>query len=208
MNRLRGEEPTGQTREIDQVIAIMSGKGGVGKSSVAGLLAAALQRRGPQVVVLDADITGPSIPKMFGVHQQPTSSPSGILLVESRTGIKLMSINLLLQDKGQPVVWRGPLIGRAIEQFWRDIAWGKLDYLIIDLPPGTSDAVLTVAQMLPVKGIVLVDIPTRPGRHGGQKSRPDGHSAGGSDHRAGGEYEPRRMPGMWDGHQCVWPEPN
>ena len=137
----------------------MSGKGGVGKSSVAGLLAAALRREGFEVGVLDADITGPSIPKMFGIHHPPDSNAQGILPVVSRTGIKLMSINLLLSDEGQPVVWRGPLIGRAIEQFWRDIVWGELDYLIIDLPPGTSDAALTVAQTLPVKGYVLVTSP-------------------------------------------------
>jgi Mrp family chromosome partitioning ATPase len=111
------------------------------------------------VGVLDADITGPSIPKMFGVSGSPAFGPDGMMPVLSQTGIKLMSINLLLQDEGQPVVWRGPLIGRAIEQFWRDIAWGELDYLIVDLPPGTSDAALTVAQLLPVNGIVLVTSP-------------------------------------------------
>jgi Mrp family chromosome partitioning ATPase len=159
MVRLRGEEPTRDRQRVGHVIAVMSGKGGVGKSSVAGLLAAALRREGSRVGVLDADITGPSIPKMFGVHHPPTASPQGILPVKSRTGIKLMSINLLLQDEGQPVVWRGPLIGRTIEQFWQDIVWGDLDYLVIDLPPGTSDAALTVMQMLPVKGFVLVTSP-------------------------------------------------
>jgi Mrp family chromosome partitioning ATPase len=159
MLRMRGEQPVEHTQRIDRVIAVMSGKGGVGKSSVAGLLAATLRRRGFQVGILDADITGPSIPKMFGAHTPPASSPQGILPVESRTGIKLMSINLLLQDEGQPVVWRGPLISRAIEQFWRDNVWGDLDYLIVDLPPGTSDAALTVSQMLPLKGVVLVTSP-------------------------------------------------
>jgi Mrp family chromosome partitioning ATPase len=137
----------------------MSGKGGVGKSSVAGLLASSLRRRGLEVGILDADITGPSIPKMFGVHQQPVGGLEGILPVESRLGIKLMSINLLLPDENQPVVWRGPLISRAIQQFWSDIAWGDLDVLVVDLPPGTSDASLTVTQSLPLNGIVLVTSP-------------------------------------------------
>jgi len=147
------------SRRIDSVIAVMSGKGGVGKSSVAVLLASALERRGFRVGVLDADITGPSIPKMFGAQHPPTPDPDGILPVQSRTGIKIMSINLLLPDTDQPVVWRGPLISRAIEQFWRDILWGDLDFLIVDLPPGTADAALTVMQSLPLDGIVLVTSP-------------------------------------------------
>jgi Mrp family chromosome partitioning ATPase len=144
---------------IGKVLAVMSGKGGVGKSSVAGLLASALQRRGMQIGILDADITGPSIPKMFGIHQTPDAGPQGIFPVISRTGIRLMSINLLLPNEDQPVVWRGPLIGRAIQQFWSDILWGDLDVLIVDLPPGTADAALTVMQSLPLHGIVLVTSP-------------------------------------------------
>jgi Mrp family chromosome partitioning ATPase len=147
------------SRRIRNVIAVMSGKGGVGKSSVAVLLASALHRRGFDVGVLDADITGPSIPMMFGAQQPPEPDPNGILPVQSSTGIKIMSINLLLPDTDQPVVWRGPLISRAIEQFWRDILWGDLDYLIVDLPPGTADAALTVMQSLPLDGIVLVTSP-------------------------------------------------
>jgi Mrp family chromosome partitioning ATPase len=144
---------------VRRVLAVMSGKGGVGKSSVAGLLASSLRQRGLQVGVLDADITGPSIPKMFGAHQLPVGGPEGILPIQSRTGIKLMSINFLLPDEDQPVVWRGPLISRAIQQFWSDIAWGDLDVLVVDLPPGTSDASLTVMQSLPLDGIVLVTSP-------------------------------------------------
>jgi len=144
---------------INKVIAVMSGKGGVGKSSIAGLLASALHQRGYQVGILDADITGPSIPMMFGAYQMPVSGLQGILPVSSRAGIKLMSINLLLSDKDQPVVWRGPLIGRAIQQFWSEIEWGELDFLIVDLPPGTADASLTVMQSLPLDGIVLVTSP-------------------------------------------------
>lgn len=147
------------SRRIGNVIAVMSGKGGVGKSSVAVLLASALRRRGYRVGVLDADITGPSIPMMFGAQQPPQYDPQGILPVQSHKGIKIMSINLLLPDTDQPVVWRGPLISRAIEQFWRDILWGDLDFLIVDLPPGTADAALTVMQSLPLDGIVLVTSP-------------------------------------------------
>jgi len=144
---------------VSIVLAVMSGKGGVGKSSVAGLLAAALRRREYLVGILDADITGPSIPMMFGANQMPMAGSQGIFPVNSRTGIKLMSINLLLPDKDQPVVWRGPLIGRAIQQFWSEIEWGKLDFLIVDLPPGTADASLTVMQSIPLDGIVLVTSP-------------------------------------------------
>ncbi len=125
---------------IAKVLAVISGKGGVGKSSVTGLLATELHRQGWRVGVLDADITGPSIPKMFGVFDLPVGGAGGIQPVELHTGIKIMSINLLLPDKNQPIVWRGPLISRAIQKFWSDIAWGDLDFLIVDLPPGTADA--------------------------------------------------------------------
>lgn len=151
--------PSKSGARVRRVLAVMSGKGGVGKSSVAGLLASSLRKRGLRVGVLDADITGPSIPKLFGVHQLPEVGPEGILPIESCLGIKLMSINLLLPDENQPVVWRGPLISRAIQQFWSDIAWGDLDVLIVDLPPGTSDASLTVMQSLPLDGVVLVTSP-------------------------------------------------
>jgi Mrp family chromosome partitioning ATPase len=145
---------------IEHVIAVMSGKGGVGKSLVAGLLAVALRREGHQVGILDADITGPSIPRMFfPTRQWPKGSPLGILPVESKTGIKVMSINLLLHSEDQAVIWRGPLISGAIKQFWGDVVWGDLDYLIVDLPPGTSDAALTVMQSLPLSGVVLVTSP-------------------------------------------------
>lgn len=144
---------------VRRVLAVMSGKGGVGKSSIAGLLASSLRKRGLRVGILDADITGPSIPKMFGVHQLPTGGLEGIQPIISRKGIKLMSINFLLPDEDQPIVWRGPLISRAIQQFWSDIAWGDLDVLVVDLPPGTSDASLTVMQSLPLGGIILVTSP-------------------------------------------------
>jgi Mrp family chromosome partitioning ATPase len=154
---------TGLAEEVNRVkhvIAVLSGKGGVGKSTVAALLAVALRREGHRVGLLDADITGPSIPKMFFPTQRhPNNSPQGILPVESETGIGIMSINLLLPSEDQAVIWRGPLIGKAIQQFWGDVFWGDLDYLIVDLPPGTADAALTVMQSIPLDGVVLVTSP-------------------------------------------------
>jgi len=145
--------------EIDNVIAVMSGKGGVGKSLVASLAAVALTRCGYEVGILDADITGPSIPKMFGIVDRPGGNDTGILPVTSRSGIEIMSINLLLPSEDDAVIWRGPLIGRAITQFWEEVLWGKLDYLIVDLPPGTADAPLTVMQSLPISGVLIVFTP-------------------------------------------------
>ncbi|OGO19704.1 MAG: ATP-binding protein [Chloroflexi bacterium RBG_16_50_9] len=144
---------------IDRVLAVMSGKGGVGKSLVSSLVAIALKRRGYEVGILDADITGPSIPKMFGLKVLPSGNEGGLLPVLSRSGIEVMSINLLLPSEDEAVIWRGPLIGRAITQFWEEVLWGKLDYLIVDLPPGTADAPLTVLQSLPVSGIIIVFTP-------------------------------------------------
>lgn len=144
---------------IRRVVAVMSGKGGVGKSLVSALLAVALRREGLQVGVLDADITGPSIPKMFGLRGAPPVGPVGILPAGTRTGIKVMSINLLLPADDEAVIWRGPLISSAIKQFWGNVLWGDLDWLVVDLPPGTSDAALTVMQSLPLSGVVLVSSP-------------------------------------------------
>jgi len=148
-----------ELNQIQRVIAVMSGKGGVGKSLVAGLIAVALRRQGSEVGILDADITGPSIPKMFGIKERPGGSSTGILPVLSRSGIEVMSFNLLMPQEDEAVIWRGPLISRAITQFWEDVVWGRLDYLVVDLPPGTSDASLTVMQSLPVAGIVIVSTP-------------------------------------------------
>jgi Mrp family chromosome partitioning ATPase len=145
--------------DVKHVVAVMSGKGGVGKSSVAALLAVALRRQGKRVGVLDADITGPSIPKMFGLHDPPPMGPLGIIPAETSGGIRVMSINLLLREENEAVIWRGPLISGAIRQFWGDVVWGDLDYLIVDLPPGTSDASLTVMQSMPLNGVVLVTSP-------------------------------------------------
>jgi Mrp family chromosome partitioning ATPase len=144
---------------IGRVLAVMSGKGGVGKSSVAAMLAVALRQQGKRVGVLDADITGPSIPKMFGLSETPPMGPVGILPAETKSGIEVMSINLLLPSEDEAVIWRGPLIGGAIRQFWGDVVWGDLDMLVVDLPPGTSDASLTVMQSIPLNGVVLVTSP-------------------------------------------------
>jgi len=145
--------------QIGHIIAVMSGKGGVGKSLVASLLAVGLNRQGYEVGVLDADITGPSIPKMFGITTRPGGSDTGILPVLSKSGIEIMSINLLLPHEDDAVIWRGPLIGKAIQQFWEEVVWGKLDYLLVDLPPGTADAPLTVMQTLPLSGVIIVFSP-------------------------------------------------
>lgn len=143
--------------EIKHVIAVASGKGGVGKSSITALLAVGACREGFKAGILDADITGPSIPKMFGLKAAP--GDRGFAPSESKLGIKIMSLNLLLPSEDDPVIWRGPLIGGAIKQFWADVDWGELDYLFIDLPPGTADAPLTVMQTIPLDGLVLVSSP-------------------------------------------------
>src|SRR5437899_2564403 len=147
-------------RKIKQVIAVMSGKGGVGKSLVTGLLAVSLRRQGLRVGILDGDITGPSIARMFGTRGQPMKSASGgIEPLRSMGGIKVMSMNMFLEEESQPVIWRGPMVSSGIKQFYSDVDWGELDYLLIDLPPGTSDAPMTVLQSLPVDGVIIVSSP-------------------------------------------------
>ena len=145
--------------QIQNIVAVMSGKGGVGKSLVAGLLASAFAQEDKAVGILDADITGPSIPKMFGLNTHPSGSETGILPILTRSGIEVMSMNLLLPSEDETVIWRGPLMSKAITQFWEDVLWGKLDYLIIDLPPGTGDAPLTVMQVVPLSGVITVFTP-------------------------------------------------
>ncbi len=144
---------------IGRIVAIASGKGGVGKSSVTALLAAALRRAGHRVGILDADVTGPSIPRLFGVHDTPRANFMGIFPPESASGVKIISVNLLLPSEDEAVIWRGPVIAGVIKQFWNEVVWGDLDYLLVDLPPGTADAPLTVMQSLPLDGIVLVTTP-------------------------------------------------
>jgi Mrp family chromosome partitioning ATPase len=148
-----------ELNKIDHILAVMSGKGGVGKSLVSSLIAVALKRKGFEVGVLDADITGPSIPRMFGLKVQPSGNEDGLLPVLTKSGIEVMSINLLLPSEDEAVIWRGPLIGNTIKQFGEDVLWGKLDYLIVDLPPGTADAPLTLMQSFPISGVVIVFTP-------------------------------------------------
>lgn len=144
---------------IKKVIGIVSGKGGVGKSMVTSLLAVAMQRKGFKTAVLDADITGPSIPKAFGLHGKATGDNNGIYPVMTKTGIEVMSVNLLLPDETDPVVWRGPVIANTVKQFWTDVIWNDVDYMFVDMPPGTGDVPLTVFQSLPVDGIIVVTSP-------------------------------------------------
>src|SRR5205814_4885187 len=152
--------PAGGDRKIKQVIAVMSGKGGVGKSLVTGLLAVSLRRQGQRVGILDGDITGPSIARMFGTRGHPSkSADGGIEPLRSKGGVKVMSMNMFLENESDPVVWRGPMVSSAIKQFYSDVDWGDLDYLLVDLPPGTSDAPMTVLQSLPVDGVVIVSSP-------------------------------------------------
>lgn len=152
-------KPMNKNSNIKKVIGIVSGKGGVGKSLVSCLLASRCQRAGLKVGILDADITGPSVPKSFGITSRAMQDDTGLLPTVTKTGVKMMSINLLLEDVNSPVVWRGPVISGVIEQFWTDVNWGELDYLFVDMPPGTGDVALTVFQSLPVDGIVIVSTP-------------------------------------------------
>lgn len=145
---------------VKKVIGVVSGKGGVGKSMVTSLLASAMQKKGYNVAILDADITGPSIPRMFGLGgQKPTGTPNGLTPATAKNGTKVMSVNLLLPNETDPVVWRGPIIANTVTQFWTDVCWGDVDYMFVDMPPGTGDVPLTVFQSLPVDGIIVVTSP-------------------------------------------------
>jgi len=145
--------------KIRQVIGVVSGKGGVGKSLVTGLLANAIRKTGREAAIMDADITGPSIPKMFGLHDRAAASDLGLNPVESESGIKIMSLNLLVENDTDPVIWRGPVIAGVVKQFWTDVVWGEVDTMMVDMPPGTGDVPLTVFQSLPLSGIVIVTSP-------------------------------------------------
>lgn len=144
---------------VSKVYGVVSGKGGVGKSMVTSQLAVAMRREGYNVAVLDADITGPSIPKAFGVHARAEGTADAIIPVQSRTGIQLMSVNLLLENETDPVIWRGPVIGGVVQQFWGDVLWQDVDYMFVDMPPGTGDVALNVFQTLPVDGVIIVASP-------------------------------------------------
>ena len=148
--------PMNSSSRVKHVIGVVSGKGGVGKSLVTGLLACELQRAGRRCAVLDADITGPSIPRMFGIHEKAYGCDEGILPAHSAGGVALMSVNLLLDNDTDPVVWRGSLIAGTVKQFWTDVMWGEVDYMFVDMPPGTGDVPLTVYQSLPLDGILIV----------------------------------------------------
>lgn len=153
------QQPLRPGSRVDKVIAVVSGKGGVGKSLVTSLLACEMQRRGHQAAVLDADITGPSIPQAFGVHGGAMGGEDFLYANRTRTGIEIMSINLLLPNETDPVVWRGPVIAGAVTQFWTDVQWDNVNYMFVDMPPGTGDVPLTVFQSLPVDGIIVVTSP-------------------------------------------------
>lgn len=153
LEKLNGESSVGK------VIAVMSGKGGVGKSMVTSLLAVSAAKAGRKVAVLDADITGPSIPMSFGIHDRPEAGDNCMYACETQSGIKVMSINLLLENESDPVVWRGPVLSGVVKQFWTDTVWGDIDYMFVDMPPGTGDVPLTVFQSLPVDGVVVVSTP-------------------------------------------------
>ena len=145
--------------QIKKVIGVVSGKGGVGKSLVTSMLAVTMNRLGYRSAILDADITGPSIPKAFGISQKATADDNGLYPVASKKGVQVMSLNLLLENETDPVVWRGPVIGGTVKQFWTDVIWGDVDFMFVDMPPGTGDVPLTVFQSLPVDGIVVVTSP-------------------------------------------------
>ena len=144
---------------VRKVYAVVSGKGGVGKSTVTSMLATAMQRAGKRVAILDADITGPSIPKAFGVNECSGADEDGIHPAVTKSGIQVMSINLLLDNENDPVLWRGPIIAGAVKQFWTDVIWDDVDYMFVDLPPGTGDVPLTVFQSLPIDGVIIVTSP-------------------------------------------------
>lgn len=159
-NEIKVAVPT-EDSHIGKVIAVLSGKGGVGKSMVTSLLAVELARAGKKVGIMDADITGPSIPKVFGLHDQLLGDEVGIFPAESKLGIKVISINMMLENEEDPVLWRGPILGGIINQFFSEVHWGDLDYLLIDMPPGTSDIAITLFQQIPVDEIVMVTTPSK-----------------------------------------------
>ncbi len=152
-------EPSNEFSSVKKVIAVVSGKGGVGKSFVTSTLASTMNRMGYSTAILDADITGPSIPRSFGVKERAGGNDDGIFPAVTTNGIRLMSVNLLLDNEETPVLWRGPILGGTVKQFWTDVMWGEVDYMFVDMPPGTGDVPLTVFQSLPIDGIIIVTSP-------------------------------------------------
>ncbi len=151
--------PANKDSNVKKVIAVVSGKGGVGKSMVTSLLAVLMQRKGYKSAILDADITGPSIPQAFGLKEKATSNGEALLPVTTKLGTSVMSVNLLLENTTDPVIWRGPILGGTVKQFWTDVIWNDVDYMFVDMPPGTGDVPLTVFQSLPIDGIIIVTSP-------------------------------------------------
>ena len=151
--------PMNEESCVKKVIGVVSGKGGVGKSFITSYLSVMMQRKGYQAAILDADLTGPSIPKSFGIHQQAFGSEMGIMPAVTKTGIKLISVNMMLENEDAPVLWRGPLIAGVVKQFWSEVFWDEVDYMFVDMPPGTGDVPLTVFQSLPLDGIIVVTSP-------------------------------------------------
>ena len=146
--------------KIKKIIGVMSGKGGVGKSTISVLIAKQLRKKGYKVGIMDADITGPSIPRLLGIKNQRVQSSEELFFpVETNDGIKVISLNLLMEDENEPVIWRGPVIAGVVKQFYKDVLWGELDYLVIDMPPGTGDVALTVMQSIPINGLVMISLP-------------------------------------------------
>ena len=151
--------PANENSHVKKVIGVVSGKGGVGKSLITALLATAMQKKGHACGIMDADVTGPSIPKVFGLHEKASAVGNSMIPVKTQTGIEVMSVNLILEDETDPVVWRGPLIAGVVQQFWSEVIWEDIDFLFVDMPPGTGDVPLTVFQSMPVDGIVVVTSP-------------------------------------------------
>ncbi len=185
--------PANAKSSIKRVIAVISGKGGVGKSTVTASLAAAMAKRGHKVAVLDADITGPSIPAAFGIHEHAMATDDGIQPAVTPGGIKIMSLNLLTNNETDPVIWRGPVIAGVVKQFWTDVEWGEVDYMFVDMPPGTGDVPLTVFQSLPVNGLLVVTSPQDlQARHLRQEPPGAGGHAAGAPPAGPAAHRPRR----------------
>ncbi len=190
------KEPANHYSCVRKVIGVVSGKGGVGKSMVTASLARQLRKQGYTVGILDADITGPSIPKMYGLHERALGAEEGIYPCVAEDGTKIMSINLMLENEEDPVIWRGPVIAGVVKQFWTDVMWGDLDVLLVDMPPGTGDVPLTVFQSLPVDGTVIVTSP----QDTGQNDREEGIFHGKTDEysgtRSGGKLQLSGLSGL------------